>query len=561
MEQTVGGSSEQTGQMEQVMLHPVGKLAARNNTTGERWQRPNDAAWHKAHRKAAGSGGPDGTTGVEIHNLPSPVISLIRTLTKAWERTKLAPTSMSQIRQAALQKPGKPNTIPNLRPIAVMSAWWRLYESASVQSDSFVAWRHNIGRGHNVWHTSRAASKWQQQSIKRGGTRTVGMWRPLDFSKAFDHMAPELSKQAMIAAGWSENIATLMAEVWKAQKRTVCFGGHQDPISLRTTHAHPQGGPLGPTVCQLWLLGGAEWTAEQRHNRRNSVAASEEKAKAATEPAQRKRRKPNDRREVDAVYMDDRSPVRGDARSLVASVKDWQAWSEGVQMQENWSKLQMMGKTARQQEQLKAQVEEAGRPQWAEHVTEEAEILGTALTRSGRIGTKQTKTMTKFTDRLAILQAIPSLHARRLSHCSSDPGKFSCFVRLGHYRTLYDPAQHSSQQDLELEATRAERSRRTPEMDGRRGSHTSDASDHIQAHWCREPTQTSRRGRLEGPSTHGCGNTEEHAEKPWLGRDGTVHMAAPRRWLHRDGGRYRPDKEISTSNQRVVQTQMLDTVL
>ena len=137
------------------------------------------------------------------------------------------------------------------------------------------------------------------------------------------------------------------------------------------------------------------------------MTASEEKANAATEPAQRKRRKPNDKREVDAVYMDDRSLVRDVARSLVASVKDWQAWSEGVQMQENWSKLQMMGKTARQQEQLKAQVEEAGRPQWAEHVTEEAVILGTALTHSGRIGTKQTKRMTKFTDRLAILQAIP----------------------------------------------------------------------------------------------------------------------------------------------------------
>ena len=67
----------------------------------------------------------------------------------------------------------------------------------------------------------------------------------------------------------------------------------------------------------------------------------------------------------------------------------------------------MMGKTDRQQEQLKAQVEEAGRPQWAEHVTEEAEILGTALTRSGRVGTKQTKRMTKFTDRLAMIQAIP----------------------------------------------------------------------------------------------------------------------------------------------------------
>ena len=73
-----------------------------------------------------------------------------------------------------------------------------------------------------------------------------------------------------------------------------------------------------------------------------------------------------------------------------------------------------MGKTAQQQEELKAQLEETGRPLWVEHVTEEAEILGTALTCSGRIGTKQTKRMAKFTDRLALLQAIPFRHTNRL---------------------------------------------------------------------------------------------------------------------------------------------------
>ena len=31
-----------------------------------------------------------------------------------------------------------------------MIVWWRLYKSARVQSDSFVAWRHNMGRGHKV---------------------------------------------------------------------------------------------------------------------------------------------------------------------------------------------------------------------------------------------------------------------------------------------------------------------------------------------------------------------------------------------------------------------------
>ena len=367
------------------MLHPIGKLAARNNTIGERWQRPSDAAWHKAHRKASGSGGPDGTTGVEIHNLTSPVINLFRTFTETWERTKLAPTRMSWIRQAALQKPGKPNTIPNLRPIAVMSAWWRLYESAWVQSDSLVAWRRKIGRGHNVGHT-------ESSELARPGRRVRGGHGFLQGVRPHGSRTVEASNDRSWLARKHRDPDGRRVEgtethslLWRAPRP------HQPQDNVRAS----QGGLLGPTVCQLWLLGGAEWTDEQQHSRR-----TEGKATAATEPEQRKRRKPNCKREVDAVYMDDRSLVRGDARSLVASVMDWQAWSEGVQMQENWSKLQMM-------EEVKAQVEEAGRPQWAEHVTEEAEILGTALTRSDRIGTKQTKRMTKFTDRLAILQAIP----------------------------------------------------------------------------------------------------------------------------------------------------------
>ena len=254
------------------MLHPVGKLAARNNTIGERWQRPRDAAWHNARRKASGSGGPDGTTGVEFHNLPSPVINLFRTLTATWERTKLAPTSMSRIRQAALQKPGKPNTIRNLLPIAVMSAWWRLYESAWVQSDSLVAWRHKIGRGHNVAYIE-SSEQVAATVNKAWRAQNGGYVAAMDFSKAFDHMALELSKQAMIAAGWPENIATLMGDVWKAQERTVCFGGHQDPVSLKTTCAHPRGGQ------SAWLTGAwsvgmlAHWwqvSWNGRHGRKES---------------------------------------------------------------------------------------------------------------------------------------------------------------------------------------------------------------------------------------------------------------------------------------------------
>ena len=110
----------------------------------------------------------------------------------------------------------------------------------------------------------------------------------------------------------------------------------------------------------------------------------------------------------------------------------------------------MMGKRARQHEELKAQLEETGRPQWVGYVTEEAEILGTSLTRSGRIGTKQTKRMAKFTDRLALLQAIPfctrtdfHVATRMLANSVASYGWVTA-------ATLGDPAQHSFQQGRTL---------------------------------------------------------------------------------------------------------------
>ena len=88
----------------------------------------------------------------------------------------------------------------------------------------------------------------------------------MDFSKAFDHMAPELSKQAMIAAGWPENITTLMADVWKAQKRTVFFGGHRTPSAS---------GPRTRTLkADLWDQQSVSCGfSEEQNGRQNNVTA------------------------------------------------------------------------------------------------------------------------------------------------------------------------------------------------------------------------------------------------------------------------------------------------
>ena len=124
-----------------------------------------------------------------------------------------------------------------------------------------VAVQHG-GRGHKVAYVE---SSEQVAAAVNTGWRAPdgGCVAAMDFSKAFDHMAPELSQQALVAAGWPEHLATLLGGVWKAQERTVFLGGHQDQTTFKTTFAH---GPLGPSVCQVWLLGGAEWTAEQQRN-------------------------------------------------------------------------------------------------------------------------------------------------------------------------------------------------------------------------------------------------------------------------------------------------------
>ena len=78
-----------------------------------------------------------------------------------------------------------------------------------------------------------------------GGLQTEDMWRPWIFSRAFDDMAPELSQQALVAAGWPEHLATLQGGVWKAQEHTVGFGGHQHRATLKTTFADLPGRTSG----------------------------------------------------------------------------------------------------------------------------------------------------------------------------------------------------------------------------------------------------------------------------------------------------------------------------
>lgn len=129
---------------------------------------------------------------------------------------------------------------------------------------------------------------------------------------------------------------------------------------------------------------------------------------ASSSPAAKKRRKKKARkRQTDAVYMDNRSVVRNSGQELVRACADWKAWSDSTRLKENWSKLQFMGRTKEQQQELREACVELGYGHWTKHVCEEAEVLGTSITRDGMPGKQQLQRVEKFQQRLALLASIP----------------------------------------------------------------------------------------------------------------------------------------------------------
>ena len=117
---------------------------------------------------------------------------------------------------SSLQKHGKPALVENVGFLSIFSVFWRLYKSI------FLA-----------------------------------------FSKAYDFMTPEKSRRLLLGAGIPGEMADVFGDVWSQQVRHVNFDSHVCMDVLTTDTAHPQGGPWGPVVIQLWMIAGMAWTKKQ----------------------------------------------------------------------------------------------------------------------------------------------------------------------------------------------------------------------------------------------------------------------------------------------------------
>ena len=108
---------------------------------------------------------------------------------------------------------------------------------------------------------------------------------------------------------------------------------------------------------------------------RNSAAAV---AKSVGDGVVRSKHKVTRRKGTDVVQA-----IRSSGTKLVQTGRDWKQWSEATRLQEDWAKLQLMGRTEAQRNEIGNACVEQGMQEWQQKVCEETEVLGANITRSG----------------------------------------------------------------------------------------------------------------------------------------------------------------------------------
>ena len=195
-----------------------------------------------------------------------------------------------------------------MRPLTVLSSWWRLWMSAWVCGPDLQTWVRRyvppqFAVAHRVGTLKVAFDLMEHLSVH-------GCMATLDFSKAFDLLDPFLTCSLLCHLGWPIGLARLLDSVWSRVERWVSFQTAVHPVPL-TGPAMPQGNPMGPLVMTLWAWAGWLWV--EARSRPDPVGLSR-------------------------IYVDDRSFVSSRVWCLHDRIVQWAAWSHDVGLQENDSK-------------------------------------------------------------------------------------------------------------------------------------------------------------------------------------------------------------------------------
>ena len=147
--------------------------------------------------------------------------------------------------------------VKDLRPISVMSIWWRIFSAARAKDEQTRNWtqRH---LHEQVSHGKIALGCEALMDIlqDRFANSQDGCITSLDWSQAFDSMRPMVTTQAMQRINFAPQFASLLQKVWTQQVRFIQYEGHTHDKVLQAGQAMPQGDPMSPLCLAIWVSAG-----------------------------------------------------------------------------------------------------------------------------------------------------------------------------------------------------------------------------------------------------------------------------------------------------------------
>ena len=292
----------------------------------ENWPDITAAQLHQGLQHAKGSAGPDHWHSEEVRYLPIGVAEVWATLTQRWLRTGFLPAQLCESRMVNLAKPGKLSDDGVLdagqtRPISVLSIFWRVFATSMLKTPALQNWADRSLDSRVVGRPKSLSPEAIAARLQHAYAQKCGFLVSLDWSAAYDRMAPAVTCEALSRCGWDPRFARLLQTAWSTQSRWVEWEGHTSPVVLNAGCATPQGCPVAPLTLGFWATAGLR---KVEHTLAHDPSSS-----------------------LISVYMDDRTWWGATWDEVEPRTREWASWSRSVDMKENESKTQVSAFKAR----------------------------------------------------------------------------------------------------------------------------------------------------------------------------------------------------------------------
>ena len=286
---------------------------------------PTPLELQKAAKLQRGSAaGLDGFSGSLIADLPECVWEVFHDLVSRWLERGEVPCAWKQIRQIHIPKEhlslNEPVHPSKLRPISIMSTWWRA--SSVAKSQNVRSWLKAVAResahggiqGREAFHGILALeSRWRQNK---------GIIVSQDFEKCFDSICPNLAINILVTAGFPRLWAAMLESVWRDQYRWLTFGACCIDSASHVNRSIPQGDALSPLAVIVLLSAPLQELSDRYPDIRTSG------------------------------FIDDRVSVVTRPTLVPELLNFWSDWASLFKMLENSAKTKIVPHTAKQKQSL-----------------------------------------------------------------------------------------------------------------------------------------------------------------------------------------------------------------